>query len=596
MSQYSRFQAPGLSFLLEPCGSVPLFTPEYFNEDQRMIQKTASDFILKDVVPHDADIEVKKEGLIRSLVQKAGELGLLAVDVPEEYGGLGGDKTTSNIVAESLVGQGSFMVAHATHTGIGTLPTAYFGTPEQRAKYLPKLATGELIGYYALTEAGSGSDALGAKCRATLSPDGKHWILNGEKMFITNVGFADIGTVFAKIDGEKFTAFLVDLKTPGVSTGAEEHKMGIHGSSTRTVILEDAKIPRENLLGKEGEGHKIAFNILNLGRLKLGLACAGGCKFLLRESALYANQRKQFGLPIAKFHAIKEKLALMLARTFAVESMGYRTTGAIDARIETIDKKAANAPEQVVKAIEEYAVEASILKVMGSEALWYCADEGVQIHGGYGFIAEYAVERAYRDCRVNRIFEGTNEINRMLVPGTILKRAMKGQFDLMGALQRIGEEAQDPGKLPKPGKGPLAEEAHVVDLLKRGVLYASNHAVMKHMADLQKQQMLLMAMADMMMEAYAVDSVVARAKQITEEKGEAKAKVATALARIYLANAVRAVRSRAEELLVNVLEDGELAGKLNELQRFLGLYAFKTMPAKLAVAEHLLERERYTLE
>jgi alkylation response protein AidB-like acyl-CoA dehydrogenase len=372
--------------------------------------------------------------------------------------------------------------------------------------------------------------------------------------------------------------------------------MGIHGSSTRTVILEDAKIPRENLLGKEGEGHKIAFNILNLGRLKLGLACAGGCKFLLRESALYANQRKQFGLPIAKFHAIKEKLALMFARTFAVESMGYRTTGAIDARLETIDKQAANAQEQVVKAIEEYAVEASILKVAGSEAAWYCADEGVQIHGGYGFIAEYAVERAYRDCRVNRIFEGTNEINRMLVPGTILKRAMKGQFDLMGAVQRIGEEAQDPGKLPKPGQGPLAEEAHVVDLLKRGVLYASNHAVMKHMADLQKQQMLLMAMADMMMEAYAVDSVVARAKQITEEKGEAKAKVATALARIYLAGAVHAVRSRAEDLLINVLEDGELAGKLDELQRFLGLYRCKTIPAKLAVAEHLLERERYVLE
>ena len=596
MSQYEKFRAPGLSYLLAPCGSVPVFGPEHFNEDQRMIQKTAGDFIVKDVLPHDADLEVKKEGVLPGLLKKAGELGLLAVDVPDEYGGLGGDKTTSNIVAEALVGQGSFMVGHATHTGIGTLPIVYFGTAEQKAKYLPALAGGELLGFYALTEAGSGSDALGAKCRATLSPDGKEWILNGEKMFITNIGFADVGTVFAKIDGEKFTGFLVEMKSPGVSTGAEEHKMGIHGSSTRSLIFEDARIPRENLLGQEGEGHKIAFNILNLGRLKLGLACAGYCKFVIRESALYANQRKQFGIPIAKFHAIKEKLALMAARTFAVESMGYRTTGAIDAVVATIDKKAADGPHRVVKAIEEFAVEASILKVAGSEALWYCADEGVQIHGGYGFIAEYAVERVYRDCRVNRIFEGTNEINRLLIPGTILKRAMKGQFDLMGAMAKIAEEAKDPAKLPRPGAGPLAEEAHVVDLLKRGVLFAANHAVMKHMADLQKQQMLLLAMADMMIDAYAVDSAVARARQIALEQGEDKARIPALLARITLANAVHAVRQRAEDLLVNVLEEGELTTALDAMHRFLGLYRFRTMPAKLAVADHLLERERYTLE
>ena len=596
MSQYEKFRAPGLSYLLAPCGSVPVFGPEHFNEDQRMIQKTAGDFIVKDVLPHDADLEVKKEGVLPGLLKKAGELGLLAVDVPDEYGGLGGDKTTSNIVAEALVGQGSFMVGHATHTGIGTLPIVYFGTAEQKAKYLPALAGGELLGFYALTEAGSGSDALGAKCRATLSPDGKEWILNGEKMFITNIGFADVGTVFAKIDGEKFTGFLVEMKSPGVSTGAEEHKMGIHGSSTRSLIFEDAHIPRENLLGKAGEGHKIAFNILNLGRLKLGLACAGYCKFVIRESALYANQRKQFGVPIAKFHAIKEKLALMAARTYAVESMGYRTTGAIDAIAATIDKKAPDGPDKVVKAIEEFAVEASILKVAGSEALWYCADEGVQIHGGYGFIAEYAVERVYRDCRVNRIFEGTNEINRMLIPGTILKRAMKGQFDLMGAMGRIAEEAKDPSKLPAPGTGPLAEEAHVVDLLKRGVLFAANHAVMKHMADLQKQQMLLLAMADMMIDAYAVDSAVARARQLALEQGEDKARIPSLLARIALANAVRAVRQRAEELLVNVLDGAELTAALEAVNRFLGLYRFRTMPAKLAVADHLLERERYTLE
>lgn len=596
MGQYSKFEAPGLSYLLAPCGSTPIFAPEYFNDDQRMIQRTAQEFVLNEVMPKDAAIEAKEPGVLPGLLKQAGQLGLLSVDVPEEYGGLGGDKTTSNIVAESLVGQGSFMVGHATHTGIGTLPLVYFGTPEQKAKYLPKLATGEMIGCYGLTEAGSGSDALSAKTRATLSPDGKHWVLNGEKMFITNTGFADLATVFAKIDGEKFTGFLVEMNTPGVSSGAEEHKMGIHGSSTRSLVFEDARIPRENLLGKEGEGHKIAFNILNLGRLKLGLACAGYCKFVLREAILYAAQRKQFGLPIAKFHAIREKLALMFARTFAVESMGYRTTGAIDARIEHIDKKSPDASDRMVRAIEEFAVEASILKVAGSEALWYCADEGVQIHGGYGYIAEYAVERVYRDCRVNRIFEGTNEINRLLVPGTILKRAMKNQFDLMGAVQRIAAEARDPAKLPQPGSGPLAEEAHVVDLLKRGVLHASNYAVQRHMADLQKQQMVLMALADMMMEAYAVDSVVARARQIAREQGAEKARIPTLLAQVYLAGAQRAVRSRAEDLLVNVSDDADLPGRLEEVGRFFPLYRFRTNPAKLALAEHLLERERYALD
>jgi len=596
MGRYSRFESPGLSYLVEPCGSTPVFAPEYFDDDQRMIQQTAQDFILKEVVPKDAAIEAKEPGVLPGLLKQAGRLGLLSVDVPEEYGGLGGDKTTSNLVAEALVGQGSFMVGHATHTGIGTLPIVYFGTPEQKAKYLPKLATGEMLGCYALTEAGSGSDALAAKCRATLTPDGQHWILNGEKMFITNSGFADLATVFAKIDGEKFTGFLVEMNTPGVSLGAEEHKMGIHGSSTRSLILEDARIPRENLLGREGEGHRIAFNILNLGRLKLGLACAGSCKFVLRESALYAAQRRQFGLPIAKFHAIREKLARMFARTFAVESMGYRTTGAIDARLEHVDPRAPDAADRRIEAIEEFAVEASILKVAGSEALWYCADEGVQIHGGYGYIAEYAVERVYRDCRVNRIFEGTNEINRLLVPGTILKRAMKGRFDLMGALQRIAAEAKDPARLPSPGSGPLAEEALLVDLLKRGLLHASNYAVQRHMTDLQKQQMVLLAMADMMIEAYAVDSVVARAQQIGRERGLEKARIPMLLAQLCLADAQRAVRSRAEELLINVSDDADLPGRLEELARFFPLYRFRTNPAKLAVADHLLERERYALD
>lgn len=596
MGDAKKYEAPGLSFLVQRCGEAPVFGPEHFDEDQRMIRQTAMDFVEKEVIPRSDEIECKKEGIARELLGKAGALGLLAVDVPEEYGGLGGDKVTSNLVAESVAAHGSFSVMHGTHTGIGTLPIVYFGNEQQKRKYLPKLATGEIIGYYALTEAGSGSDALAAKCRAELTPDGKHYVLNGEKMFITNVGFADVGTIFAKVDGDKFTGFIVETTTPGVSTGAEEHKMGIHGSSTRTVILQDAKIPVENVLGVVGEGHRIAFNILNLGRLKLGLGCLGGCKMVIRESVLYANQRKQFGLPIGKFHAIREKLALMFARSYAVESMGYRSAALIDAAIAKLDKKAADYAALTVKAIEEFAVEASILKVAGSEALWFCADEGVQIHGGYGFIAEYAVERAYRDCRVNRIFEGTNEINRMLIPGTVLKRAMKGQFDLMSAIEKIAAEAKDPARLPERGKGPLAEEAHLVDLLKRGVLYASNHAVMRHMTDLQKQQMILMAMADMMMEVYACDSVVARTRQIAQERGEEKARIPTLLAKLYLAGALPSVRNRARDLLLNVSDDADLGERLTELDRFLPAYGFRTFPAKLDLAAHLIDRERYVLE
>jgi alkylation response protein AidB-like acyl-CoA dehydrogenase len=596
MSQYEKFAASGLSFLVEPCGSVPVFSPDHFNEDQRLISRTAAEFVARDVLPHDADIEAKAPGLMRSLLGKAGELGLLAVETPEAYGGLGGDKTTGCLVMESVAGQGSYMVAHATHTGIGTLPLVYFGTHEQKEKYLPRLASGEWVGCYALTEAGSGSDALAAKCRAVKTPDGKTYVLNGEKMWITNSGFADLATVFAKVDGEHFTAFLVEMKTPGVSTGNEEHKMGIHGSSTRSLILEDARIPVDHVLGEVGKGHKIAFNILNLGRLKLGLACVGAMRRILVESTRYANERKQFGIPIGKFHAMREKLASMFARAFAVESMGYRTTGAIDAQAESIDHRAPDAAGRLVDMVEDFAVEASILKVAGSEALWFCADEGVQIHGGYGFSAEYYVERVYRDCRVNRIFEGTNEINRMLIPGTVLKRAMKGRFDLMSAMERIAGEVADPSRIPAAPAGPLGEEARRVDLAKRAVLYASNVAVMKHMADLQKQQMLLMAMADMMMEAYAIDSAVARARQAAEASGEGKARIPILLARLLVAGGIPALRARGLDLLQNVAEGTELDGHVAAFTGFLPDYRFRTFAAKLDLAAHILERERYCLD
>ncbi len=437
-------ESRGGDFLFAPVGSAPFMTPERFSEEQRQFFTTGADFVRRDVLPAADRIEQKDNPLLRELLGKAGELGLLGVDIPEELGGLGLDKTTSMLVAESQGGYGSWAATFGAHTGIGTLPIVFFGTPEQKAKYLPDLASGRKVAAYALSEAGSGSDALGAKTVARLAPDGKHYLVNGGKMWITNGGFADVYVVFLKIDGTKFTAMIVERGTPGFTQGREEHKLGIRGSSTTPLIFEDCKVPTGNVLGEIGKGHKIAFNILNVGRLKLAAFGVGGMKYVLQGGVDYAAQRKQFGRPIAGFGLVREKLARAAAYIYAAEAMTYRAAGAIDAAIAQSD----GSPAKVMEAIEEYAIEASILKVTGSEWLFHTIDEVLQIHGGNGFVEDYPIERAYRDNRVNRIFEGTNEINRLLIPGMIFKRAVKGAVPLMAAVQQLDEELTDPRHLP----------------------------------------------------------------------------------------------------------------------------------------------------
>lgn len=591
--------ARGVSWLTEPTGAEEVFTPERLSEEQRMFGQTAFEFAAKEVGPRLAELEEKKGEVAMALLSKAGELGILAVDVPEEYEGLGLDKVTTTVVAEKLAEGGacSFMVTHGAHTGIGTLPIVFFGTEEQKKKYLPDLATGRVAGCYCLTEAGSGSDALAAKTKAVLSEDGTHYVLNGEKMWITNAGFASTAIVFAKIDGKDFTGFIVETAWPGVSTGHEEKKMGIHGSSTRTLILEDVRVPVENVLYMPGRGHVIAFNILNIGRFKLGAGCLGGVKIAMRDSVLYANQRQQFKVPIATFRALREKMANMFVKAYVLESMAYRAAGSMDEAIALIDKSAEDATEKVVAAIEEFAVEASIMKVWGSEALDYAVDEGVQIHGGYGYSQEYAIERAYRDSRINRLFEGTNEINRLLIPGTILKRSMKGQVPLMPFAMKLEKELGEGGPAADD-EGPLAAETHLSERVKRAVVLTCGRAIKRYMMELSKpeRQMVLMAMADMIMEVYGLDTAVARTRQYVAERGADKARIPVLLTRIYAAETADFVRTTACRLLGNCLEGEELRKAVAAVETLLPFVATPTYELKDQVAAHLIEREAYNLE
>src|SRR5215510_6849264 len=432
--------SPGGGFLLEPTGSVTIFTPEMLTGEQRMIQETADDFVKREVLPRVAEIEAKKPGLMRELLQKAGAVGLLGHDVPEEYGGLGGDKTSSSLIFESASRQGSFAVSFGAHVGIGTMPIVLFGTAEQRKKYLPVLATGEKIAAYALTEPGSGSDALAAKTKAVLSPDGKTWRLTGSKQFITNAGFADLFTVFAQVDGSKFTAFLVERADPGVSTGAEEHKLGIEGSSTRPLLLDAARIPADRVLGEVGRGHKIAFNILNVGRFKLGGGALGAARECLRLAVDYGRGRVQFGKPIVSFGMVQRKIADMATRLFAADAMAYRTAGLLDAAAEGAPARGAARDEALRAVLEDYTVECSVLKVFGTECLDFVADEALQVLGGYGFLRDYPIERHFRDSRINRIFEGTNEINRLIIPATLLKRAGQKKVDYFAFVESVKRE------------------------------------------------------------------------------------------------------------------------------------------------------------
>src|SRR5215813_5382696 len=515
----SKGKIAGGSFLLESRSADEVFTPEDFGEQHRLIGQTAEQFAQNEIVPNIDKMEHKDFSITRELLKKAGELGLSGVEIPEAYGGLEMDKVTAAVIADHIAKYAGFATTWGGHTGIGTLPIVYFGTEEQKKKYLPRLAIGEIVGAYALSEASSGSDALNCRARAALSKDGKHYVLNGEKMWITNAGFADLFTVFAKVDGEKFTAFLVEKDFPGFSIGGEEHKMGIRGSSTCPIILNDCKVPAENLLGEIGKGHVIAFNILNIGRFKLGAMCVGGARVSLENAVGYAKQRKAFNKVIADFGLIREKIANMSALIYVGESLVYRTVGMMDGALSEIDKTSADALKDTRKAIEEYAVECSIIKVWGSEMIDYVVDETVQIYGGYGFVEEYPAERAYRDARINRIFEGTNEINRLIITGFLLKRAMSGQLPLMPAIKKLMDEVLEGSGDSVDMEGALADERKLVAQAKKLGLFAAGSATQKYMQAMQDQQEVMGAIADMTIETYAMESAVLRTHKLVESKG-----------------------------------------------------------------------------
>src|ERR1700735_5616221 len=544
----------GGSFLLESRRPDEVFTPEDFTEQHQLIGQTTEEFAVNEILPNAEKIEHKDFSVTRDLLKKAGELGLSSVEIPEAYGGMEMDKGPRPIIADHIAKYAGFATTWGGHTGIGTLPIVYFGTEEQKKKYLPRLAAGQIVGAYALSEASSGSDALNCRARAQLSADGKHYILNGEKMWITNAGFADLFTIFAKIDGEKFTAFLVEKTFPGFSIGAEEHKMGTRGSSTCPIILNDCKVPAENVLGDIGKGHVIAFNILNVGRFKLGAMCVGGARLSLENAIGYAKQRKAFNKVIADFGLVREKIANMATLLYVGESLVYRTVGMMDVALAEVDKSGADAMKETRKVIEEYAVECSIIKVWGSEMVNYIVDETLQIFAGYGFVEEYPAERAYRDARINRIFEGTNEINRLIITGFLLKRAMTGQLPLMPAIKKLMDEVLSGPSEAEELEGSLAEERRLVAQAKKLGLFAAGAATQKYMQAIQDQQEIMGAIADMTIETYAMESAVLRAQKIVASKGEAGATLPIAMTRVYLSQAMEKVESAAKKVIAAVAD------------------------------------------
>ena len=585
----------GGSFLLESQRPGDMFTPEDFTEQHHLIGQTAEEFAVNEIVPQIEKIEHKDFSVTRDLLKKAGELGLTSVEIPEAYGGLEMDKVTAAIIASQIAKYAGFATTWGGHTGIGMLPIVYFGTDEQKTKYLSRLASGEIVGAYALSESTSGSDALNCRTRAELSADGKHYTLNGEKMWITNAGFADLFTVFAKIDGEKFSAFLVEKTFPGFSVGAEEHKMGIRGSSTCPIILNDCKVPVENLLGEIGKGHLIAFNILNIGRFKLGAMCVGGGRVSFENAISYAKQRKAFNKVIADFGLVREKIANMATLLFVGEALVYRTVGMMDTALSEVDKSAADAAKQTLKAIEEYAVECSILKVWGSEMIDYVVDETLQIYAGYGFVEEYPVERAYRDARINRIFEGTNEINRLIITGFLLKRAMTGQLPLMPAIKTLMDELLSGPSMGEELEGALAEERKLVGQAKKLGLFAAGAATQKYMQTIQDQQEIMGAIADMAIEAYAMESAVVRTQKIVEAKGEAAAAIPVAMTRVYFSQAFEKVESAAKKVITAVAEGDMLRTQLAILRRLAKYEPFNTIELRQQIAQTMIERGKYSL-
>jgi alkylation response protein AidB-like acyl-CoA dehydrogenase len=583
----------GAEFLVKESAVNEVFTPEDFTEEQRMIKEMAGQFIQKEVSPILERIDKLEEGLMPSLLAKAGEQGLLGAAFPEEYGGLGKDFVTATLINEALGAGHSFSVALAAHTGIGSLPILYFGTEAQKQKYIPSLGSGEMKGAYALTEPNAGSDALSAKTTAKLSPDGKHYILNGQKCWITNSGFADVFTVFAKIDGDKFTGFIVEKGTPGFTLGAEEHKMGIKGSSTRQIYFQDAQVPVENVLGEIGKGHLIAFNILNIGRLKLCAAALGGSKNVADISIQYANTREQFKQPIANFGAIKHKLAEMAIRIWTSESALYRTAQLIEQKEKELLAEGKPFNEAVLGAAEEYAVECAILKVNGSEVLDYVVDEGVQIHGGNGFSDEYVISKAYRDSRINRIFEGTNEINRLLTLDMTLKRAMKGKLDLMTPAMNVMKELMSIPDFGSDDETAFSAEKKLLANLKKAILLVAGAVVQKFMAKLDSEQEILMNIADMAIETFVAESALLRLLKRVDIEGESANALQADMVRVYLSDAADRINKYAKDAINSFAEGDEQRMMLLGIKRFTKAAPFNSKEARRRIADKLIAENKY---
>jgi len=583
----------GAEWLVKESLPFESFTPENFNEEQFMIRDMCNQFLEAEIYPILDRIDSLEPGLMKSLVTKAGEQGLLATSFPEQYGGLGKDFITSTIINEYLGAGHSFSVAIAAHTGIGTLPILYFGTDAQKEKYIPKLITGEWAGAYGLTEPNSGSDALGAKTTAKLSDDGKYYILNGQKCWITNGGFAQVYTVFAKVDGDKFTGFIVDRGTEGFTQGPEENKMGIKGSSTVQLYFQDCKVPVENLLGEIGKGHKIAFNILNIGRLKLCAAALGGARKSLSGTVEYAKTREQFKQPISNFGAIKHKLAEMAIKVFVAETALYRTAKWIDDKEHQLLAEGKPFSEALLGGAEEYAIECAILKVYGSEVLDYVVDEGVQVHGGNGFSAEYNISRAYRDSRINRIYEGTNEINRLLILDMTLKRAMGGRLDLMGPAMAVQKELMSIPDFGAEDDAPFAKERKLVANLKKAILMTSGAAVQKLMMKIENEQEVLMNIADMAIETFNAESVLLRVMKMADQKGEAACQDYLDMMRTYLYDAADKVNKSGKDALNSFADGDEQRMILMGLKRFTKAEPFNSKEARRRIADKMIREGKY---
>ena len=584
----------GGEFLIRETQAQDIFIPEEWDEEQQMIAQTCQDFLDQEVFPVLERIDNMEEGLMPSLLEKAGELGILGISVPEEYGGFGKDFATSMLTTEKTGAGFSFAVALAAHTGIGTLPILYYGNEEQKQKYIPKLASGEWKACYCLTEPSSGSDANSGKTKATLSEDGKHYILNGQKMWITNAGFADVFTVFAKIDDdENLSAFILEKDYEGLSLNPEEKKMGIKGSSTRQVFLNDCKVPVENLLYERQKGFKIALNILNLGRIKLAGAALGGCKLAITHSVGYANERSQFGRPISKYGAIRFKLAEQATRSFVMESAAYRCSKNIDEAISSLQEGGMDKAEAILKGVEQFAAEAAIMKVFGSEVLDYVVDEGVQIYGGMGYSAEAPMDRAYRDARINRIFEGTNEINRMLIVDMMLKKAMRGELDLMGPAQAVANELMSIPDFAEPDTALFAAEKKQLANFKKAVLMVAGQAAQKLMMNLAKEQEILMNLSDMLIEVYACESTILRVEKMVGMRGEEACAEQLDMMRIYQYDAADRIHKAGKDAINAFVEGDEQRMMLMGLRRFTKVAPFNSKDARRRVAARLIAENKY---